>query len=84
ARRPAPAAPDGAGRDAEAAVQAFVAKFDAARQQLIVDLRAALRRRYPAAHELVWDNYNFVVLGYSPTPRPPPMPHSRSRRPHAA
>ena len=24
----------------------------------------------PTAHELVWDNYNFFVIGYSPTVRP--------------
>ncbi len=30
----------------------------------------ALRRRFPTAHELVYDNYNFFVIGYSPTERP--------------
>ena len=29
-----------------------------------------MRRRFPTAHELVWDNYNFFVIGYSPTERP--------------
>jgi hypothetical protein len=29
-----------------------------------------LRKRLPAANELVWDNYNFFVIGYSPTERP--------------
>jgi hypothetical protein len=28
------------------------------------------RRRFPTAHELVYDNYNFFVIGYSPTERP--------------
>ena len=56
--------------DAEAALQAFIAKFDAPHQRLIGDVRAALRRRYPAANELVYDNYNFFVIGYSPTERP--------------
>ena len=32
--------------------------------------RTALRRRLPGAYELVYDNYNFLVLGYSPTARP--------------
>lgn len=51
--------------DAETALQQFVAKFDARNQRLISDVRAALRRRFPAANELVWDNYNFFVIGYS-------------------
>ena len=29
-----------------------------------------MRRRFPWAHELVYDNYNFFVIGYSPTERP--------------
>lgn len=33
-------------------------------------MRAAVRRRLPTANELVWDNYNFFVIGYSPTERP--------------
>jgi len=30
----------------------------------------AVRRRFPTANDLVWDNYNFFVIGYSPTERP--------------
>ena len=33
-------------------------------------VRAALRKRLPTANELVYDNYNFFVIGYSPTARP--------------
>jgi hypothetical protein len=33
-------------------------------------VRAALRKRLPTANELVYDNYNFFVIGYSPTLRP--------------
>lgn len=62
--------------DAETALQQFVAKFDAPNQRLIADVRAALRRRFPAANELVWDNYNFFVIGYSPTERPSDAPLS--------
>jgi len=29
-----------------------------------------LRKRLAAANELVWDNYNFLVIGYSATERP--------------
>jgi hypothetical protein len=56
--------------DAEAALQTFVAKFDVPHQRLIGEVRASLRRRFPAANELVYDNYNFFVIGYSPTDRP--------------
>ena len=48
----------------------FIAKFDARNQKLIRSLRKALRKRLPTANELVYDNYNFFVIGYSPTERP--------------
>jgi hypothetical protein len=56
--------------DAEAQLTRFVAKFDAKNQTLIRAVRKALRKRFPTAHELVYDNYNFFVIGYSPTERP--------------
>lgn len=56
--------------DAAAAVDACIAEFSPAHQRLIADVRAAMRRRFPAAHELVYDNYNFFVIGYSATLRP--------------
>jgi hypothetical protein len=56
--------------DAETQLQAFIAKFDAKDQRLIRAVRKALRRRFPTANELVYDNYNFFVIGYSPTERP--------------
>ena len=33
-------------------------------------MRRTLRKRFPTAYELVYDNYNFFVIGYSPTERP--------------
>ena len=48
----------------------FIGKFTASDQRLIRGVRQALRRRLPAANELVYDNYNFIVIGYSPTDRP--------------
>jgi hypothetical protein len=48
----------------------FIAKFDPAMAQRIRAVRAALRKRFPTANELVWDNYNFFVIGFSPTERP--------------
>jgi len=50
-------------------VAGFIAKFDSGVAKLIRDARAALRKRFPAAHELVYDNYNFFVIGFSATER---------------
>ena len=48
----------------------FIAKFDSKHAALIRAMRRALRRRLPAAHELVYDNYNFFVIGYCSSERP--------------
>ena len=48
----------------------FIAKFSPAHQTLIREVRRRVRRLLPTAHELVYDNYNFFVIGYSPTERP--------------
>jgi len=48
----------------------FVARFDPKHQALIRGARRVLRKRLPSAHELVYDNYNFLVIGYCATERP--------------
>jgi hypothetical protein len=53
----------------EAQLRAFVSKFEAKHQSLIRSTRRWLRTRLPTAHEIVYDNYNFFVIGYSPTER---------------
>jgi hypothetical protein len=58
------------GSDAERRLAAFIRKFSPADQRLIRAVRTVLRKRFPTAHELVYDNYNFFVIGYSPTERP--------------
>ena len=55
---------------AEKRLKIFIAKFDPKHQALIRAVRRALRRRFPRAFELCYDNYNFFVLGYGPTDRP--------------
>src|SRR3954468_13871053 len=55
---------------AERQLGKFIAKFDPKHQRLIRAVRQVLRRRFPTAHELVYDNYNFFVIGYCPTERP--------------
>jgi hypothetical protein len=54
----------------EQQLKSFIAKFDSANQKLIRATRRAMRKRLPTATELVYDNYNFFVIGYSPTERP--------------
>lgn len=51
-------------------LRSFVEKFAQKDRKLFREVRAAARRRFPTANELVWDNYNFLVIGYSPTERP--------------
>jgi len=55
---------------AESQLKAFIEKFEPKDQRLIRAVRSAVRKRVPTANELVWDNYNFFVIGYSPTERP--------------
>ena len=55
---------------AEKQLKTFVDKFEPKNQTLIRAVRKALRKRLPTAHELVYDNYNFFVIGYAPTERP--------------
>lgn len=55
---------------AERQLKGFIAKFEPENQVLIRAVRRALRRRFPSAFELVYDNYNFLVIGYGPNERP--------------
>jgi len=51
-------------------VDGFIEKFESAMTQRIRAVRATLRKRFPTGIELVYDNYNFFVIGYSTTERP--------------
>jgi hypothetical protein len=57
-------------RDAEAQLAEFLGKFSPEHQAIVRSVRRTLRRRFSTATELVYDNYNFFVIGYSPTDRP--------------
>ena len=50
-------------------VAGFIAKFDPAVAKLTRAARAELRKRFPTAIELVYDNYNALAIGYSSTER---------------
>ena len=56
--------------EAETQLETFIDKFDPAMQVRIRAARTAMRKRLPTAFELVYDNYNFFVIGYGPTERP--------------
>jgi hypothetical protein len=56
--------------DAEEHLQSFINKFEPKHQQVIRAARKTLRKEFPTATELVYDNYNFFVIGFGPTERP--------------
>lgn len=56
--------------DDEKRLNSFIGKFEPKNQTLIRAIRKELRKRLPTANELVYDNYNFFVVGYCSTERP--------------
>src|SRR6202166_5139276 len=58
------------GTSDEEQLAGFIDKFDSGNAFLIRSVRKTLRRRMPTANELVYDNYNFFVIGYCSTERP--------------
>jgi len=51
-------------------LEIFIDKFDSKNAALIRSARKILSKRLPTANELVYDNYNFFVIGYCSTERP--------------
>lgn len=47
----------------------FIAKFDPAVARLVRSARSVLRKRFPSATEIVYDNYNALAIGYASTDR---------------
>jgi hypothetical protein len=56
--------------DSEKQLEHFIDKFEPAHQAVIRAARKALRKRFPTATELAYDNYNFFVIGFGPNERP--------------
>ena len=54
----------------ERQLAAFIDKFTPEMASLIRAARKKMRERLPHALELVYDNYNFFVIGYGPNERP--------------
>jgi hypothetical protein len=48
----------------------FIDRFEPAVATVIRGCRSALRKRLPTANEVVYDNYNFFVIGYCATEQP--------------
>ena len=56
-------------RSAEAQFRSLIAKFAPAHQRLIGAVRRSLRKRLPAAHEVVYEYRAWFVISYSPSER---------------
>src|SRR5258706_8838898 len=50
-------------------IEGFIARFDPAVARVVRACRSALRKRLPTAIEQVYDNYNFLAIGYCSTER---------------
>jgi len=50
-------------------IAGFIGKFEPKMQKKIREMRVALRKQFPTAFELVYDNYNFLVFGFCSAPR---------------
>src|SRR5260370_15246903 len=56
--------------DREKQLQSLIEKFEPQLQTVICAARRKLRKRFPTATELAYDNYNFFVIGFGPNERP--------------
>ena len=50
-------------------LNAFIGRFDPAIRRIVREARAKLRRRLPAAIELVYDNYNALAIAFASSER---------------
>jgi hypothetical protein len=58
------------GKDAEKQLASFLAKYTPEIANLAEEIRGEMRKLYPTALELVYDNYNALVIGYCPSEKP--------------
>ena len=61
--------PDGSKQTPEAELQSYIDRLDPKHQKLTRSVRAAVRKRLPAANELAYDYASHVVIAYSSTDR---------------
>ena len=55
---------------AEEQLDTFLARYTPAIEKQARAMRKKMQSRYPHAIEMVYDNYNALVIGYCPTERP--------------
>jgi hypothetical protein len=56
--------------DAQSQLDSFLAKYDLEVAAFARRALAKMRKLVPGAIEMVYDNYNWLVIGFSPTERP--------------
>jgi hypothetical protein len=56
--------------DAEAQLDSFLAKYDPEVETFARSALTKMRKLIPGAIEMVYDNYNWLVIGFSPSERP--------------
>jgi hypothetical protein len=56
--------------DAQSQLDSFLAKYDPEVEAFARRALAKMRKLVPGAIEMVYDNYNWLVIGFSPTERP--------------
>src|SRR6266849_3945551 len=54
----------------KAQLKSFMARFTPEVETLAQRILVKMRARFPSAIQMVYDNYNFLVIGFSPTERP--------------
>jgi hypothetical protein len=53
---------------AESELNSFIEKFAPEMQEVIRGCRARMQAQFPDAVQMVYDNYNFLVIGFGPDP----------------
>ena len=69
-RKSRPQPPSLASNDASVQLDAFLAKYDPEVEAFARRALAKMRKLVPGAIEMVYDNFNWLVIGFSPTERP--------------
>jgi len=61
--------PDSSKLTLEAELRSYIHRLDPKDQKVMRSVRAAVRKRFPTAHELAYDYSSHVVIAYSSTDR---------------
>ena len=69
-RAPSKSPADLSQADAQAQLDSFLAKYDPEVEAFARRALTKMRKLVPGAIEMIYDNYNWLVIGFSPTERP--------------